>query len=85
MKWINQIYTIVKDHSLQRLQASGDERSWTADLLRAKQMLSQTELHPHRKMMGLSGVEPETSRLSGARSNRLSYKPSKKKRTLKES
>ena len=25
--------------------------------------------------MGLSGIEPETSRLSGARSNRLSYKP----------
>ena len=25
--------------------------------------------------MGLSGLEPPTSRLSGARSNRLSYKP----------
>ena len=31
-----------------------------------------TELHPH---MGLSGLEPPTSRLSGVRSNRLSYKP----------
>ena len=29
--------------------------------------------------MGLSGIEPETSRLSGARSNRLSYKPLLKK------
>ena len=26
-------------------------------------------------MMGLSGLEPPTSRLSGVRSNRLSYKP----------
>ena len=31
-----------------------------------------TELHPH---MGLSGLEPPTSRLSGVRSNQLSYKP----------
>ena len=54
---------------------SGDERSRTAGLLRAKQTLSQTELHPHIDMVGLSGIEPETSRLSGARSNRLSYKP----------
>ena len=42
-----------------------------------------TELHPHLVMtiifnclpMGLSGLEPPTSRLSGVRSNRLSYKP----------
>ncbi len=27
-------------------------------------------------MMGLSGLEPPTSRVSGVRSNRLSYKPS---------
>ena len=27
------------------------------------------------KLMGLSGLEPPTSRLSGVRSNRLSYKP----------
>ena len=26
-------------------------------------------------LMGLSGLEPPTSRLSGVRSNRLSYKP----------
>ena len=43
-----------------------------------------TELHPHLVMailfnclpMGLSGLEPPTSRVSGVRSNRLSYKPS---------
>ena len=27
------------------------------------------------KMVGLGGLEPPTSRLSGVRSNRLSYKP----------
>ena len=32
------------------------------------------ELRPHKKM-GLSGIEPLTSRLSGERSNRLSYRP----------
>lgn len=40
-----------------------------------------TELHPHLVLqdfvdiVGLSGLEPPTSRLSGVRSNRLSYKP----------
>ena len=28
-----------------------------------------------REMVGLSGLEPPTSRLSGVRSNRLSYRP----------
>ena len=64
------------------MQANGDERSRTADLLRAKQTLSQTELHPHTRVVGLSGIEPETSRLSGARSNRLSYKPLQKQQAL---
>ena len=30
---------------------------------------------PFRKVVGSSGLEPPTSRLSGVRSNRLSYKP----------
>ena len=41
-----------------------------------------TELYPHEdsiessaKRMGLNGLEPSTSRLSGVRSNQLSYKP----------
>ena len=43
-----------------------------------------TELRPHIGILiffedfssvGLSGLEPPTSRLSGVRSNRLSYKP----------
>ena len=29
--------------------------------------------------VGLPGIEPGTSRLSGARSNRLSYKPTKRR------
>ena len=37
-------------------------------------MLSQLSYAP----MGLSGLEPPTSRLSGVRSNRLSYKPKQK-------
>ena len=32
-------------------------------------------LHSAFKVVGLSGLEPPTSRLSGVRSNRLSYKP----------
>ena len=30
---------------------------------------------PFRKVVGSSGLEPPTSRLSGARSNHLSYEP----------
>lgn len=43
------------------------------DLLRAKQALSQLSYGP---MVGLNGLEPSTSPLSGVRSNQLSYRPS---------
>ncbi len=33
-------------------------------------------------MVGLSGLEPPTSRLSGVRSNRLSYKPISRRSAL---
>ena len=58
-------------------------RDRTADLLRARQALSQLSYSPRYrdivssklKMVGLSGLEPPTSPLSGVRSNQLSYKP----------
>ena len=51
---------------------SGDGEIRTHDPLLARQVLSQLSYAP---IMGLSGLEPPTSRLSGVRSNRLSYKP----------
>ena len=37
---------------------------------------------PMPKMVGLGGLEPPTSRLSGVRSNQLSYRPRRKPRFL---
>ena len=53
---------------------NGDGEIRTLDPLLARQVLSQLSYAPI--LMGLSGLEPPTSRLSGVRSNRLSYKPS---------
>ena len=50
----------------------GGERVRTDDLLRARQALSQLSYTPEKaalKMVGLDGLEPSTSRLSGVRSN----------------
>jgi hypothetical protein len=46
----------------------GGERARTDGLLRARQALSQLSYTP-KKVVGLDGVEPSTSRLSGVRSN----------------
>ena len=52
-------------------------RDRTADLLRAKQTLSQLSYSPIIKLLvGLGRLELPTSPLSGVRSNQLSYKPS---------
>ena len=60
----------------------GDERNRTADPLLARQVLSQLSYAPtflllsaKTCLVGLSGLEPLTSRLSGVRSNQLSYRP----------
>ena len=58
----------------------GDDRIRTGDPLLAKQVLSQLSYIPSDfssllSMVGLSGVEPLTSRLSGVRSDQLSYRP----------
>ena len=46
----------------------GGERSRTDDPLLAKQVLSQLSYTPS-SVVGLVGIEPTTSRLSGVRSN----------------
>jgi hypothetical protein len=55
------------------VSSSGDDRDRTGDLRLAKPSLSQLSYIPI--CLGLGGIEPPTSRLSGARSNHLSYKP----------
>ena len=53
----------------------GARRDRTADLLRAKQALSQLSYGPWI-VVGLGRFELPTSPLSGVRSNQLSYRPS---------
>ncbi len=61
------------------LPPDGDGEIRTLDPLLARQVLSQLSYAPgfllFPFLVGLSGLEPPTSRLSGVRSNRLSYKP----------
>jgi hypothetical protein len=52
--------------------AGGDGRARTGDPLLAKQVLSQLSYIPEGPDVGLSGFEPETSRLSAVRSHQLS-------------
>ena len=59
----------------------GAKRDRTADLLRARQALSQLSYGPFfktftpRQLVGLGRFELPTSPLSGVRSNQLSYRP----------
>ena len=72
-----------------RYRIGGAKRDRTADPLRARQVLSQLSYSPSvrlsplalchvyllGKVVGLGGLEPPTSPLSGVRSNQLSYRP----------
>ena len=60
----------------------GGDRIRTDDLLRARQLLSQLSYAPGQALdtdilVGLERFELSTSRLSGVRSNRLSYSPTR--------
>ena len=57
-----------------RNHIGGARRDRTADLLRAKQALSQLSYGPVN-VVGLGRFELPTSPLSGVRSNHLSYRP----------
>ena len=64
------------------LYISGAKEDRTPDPLLAKQVLSQLSYNPMYinsmslpKMVGLNGLEPATSPLSGVRSSHLSYRP----------
>ena len=56
----------------------GAEEDRTPNLLRARQALSQLSYGPRMRVwavVGLGGLEPPTSPLSGVRSDQLSYRP----------
>jgi hypothetical protein len=65
------------------LDSGGDSGARTRSLRLAKPALSQLSYIPVRRVrwkaarsvVGLGGLEPPTSRLSGVRSNQLSYRP----------
>ena len=68
-------YAVVKVHPREKNKFGGDKEDRTPDLLLARQALSQLSYAPTNKLVGLDGLEPSTSRLSGVRSNQLSYRP----------
>ncbi len=53
----------------------GADRTRTDDFLLAKQALYQLSYSPVVRLVGLGRFELPTSRLSGVRSNQLSYRP----------
>ena len=73
--------TMCFDLASDQVSNGGAKQDRTADLLRARQALSQLSYSPiilsNVKLVGLGRLELPTSPLSGVRSNQLSYKPSK--------
>ena len=61
-------------HQRRITENGGAEEDRTPDPLRAKQVLSQLSYGPI-VLVGLGGLEPPASPLSGVRSNQLSYRP----------
>ena len=54
------------------------QNRYSLDFLRCRRVFAYARLRKNSKcaiLVGLSGLEPPTSRLSGVRSNRLSYRP----------
>ena len=74
---LSQTYRIPPDALFVQRHPGGDERARTADLLRAREALSQlsyipSDIGPALSQVGLSGLEPETFPLSEGCSNQLS-------------
>ena len=67
--------SVFKELMLQPEGCNGEYRDRTDDPLLAKQVLSQLSYTPIDGMVGLSGLEPPTLRLSVVRSSQLSYGP----------
>ena len=69
------LHELLSKHRPLVLCFRGDNEIRTRDPLLARQVLSQLSYIPRPHKMGSSGLEPPTSRLSGVRSNQLSYEP----------
>ncbi len=79
-----------RTHPTSRVTTSGADRSRTDGLRLARAALSQLSYSPiasrrphHRNQVGLGRVELPTSPLSGVRSNQLSYRPNRPRRSFK--
>ena len=67
--------SLIRYPSSSRTAMSGGEGARTPDPKLAKLVLSQLSYTPRRSRVGLGRLELPTSRLSGVRSNQLSYRP----------
>ena len=75
---IEMLTRLSKHFNLSLKRSGGDKRNRTAGLLLARQALSQLSYTPIPQsflVVGPSGLEPPTSRLSVVRSSQLSYGP----------